>query len=129
MMKAGIPKIQYFTSTLSRIIGTMDLFSESFSRCVLEMLPGQDPVVVDAFIHRCNLNPETLITVMSFFFATAEHEKGRLQYFSSTERRDDLYRYNQKERRTVFEVPDDFPSVQIPFEWLVQLVPPLKPKS
>lgn len=29
------------------------------------MLPGQDPVVVDAFIHRCNLNPETLITVQA----------------------------------------------------------------
>jgi len=41
--------------------------------------------------------------VMSFF-ATAEHEKERLQYFSSPEGRDDLYQYNQKERRTVLEV-------------------------
>lgn len=37
-------------------------------------------------------------------FATAEHEKERLQYFSSPEGRDDLYQYNQKERRTVLEV-------------------------
>lgn len=38
------------------------------------------------------------------YFATAEHEKERLQYFASPEGRDDLYEYNQKERRTVLEV-------------------------
>jgi len=38
------------------------------------------------------------------FFATAEHEKEKLQYFSSPEGRDDLYQYNQKESRTVLEV-------------------------
>lgn len=38
------------------------------------------------------------------FFASAEHEKERLQYFASPEGRDDLYQYNQKERRTVLEV-------------------------
>lgn len=66
--------------------------------------------------------------VMSYF-ATAEHEKERLQYFASPEGRDDLYEYNQKERRTVLEVLHDFPSVQMPFEWLVQLVPPLKTRA
>ncbi|KAM7272669.1 hypothetical protein ACFE04_027332 [Oxalis oulophora] len=68
--------------------------------------------------------------VMSFF-ATAEHEKERLEYFASPEGRDDLYKYNQKERRTVVEVKvlEDFPSVKMPFEWLVQLVPPLKTRS
>ncbi|KAF9625563.1 hypothetical protein IFM89_024336 [Coptis chinensis] len=63
------------------------------------------------------------------FFATAEHEKERLQYFASPEGRNDLYQYNQKERRTVLEVLEDFPSVQLPFEWLVQLVPPLKTRA
>ncbi|XP_024040303.1 NADPH-dependent diflavin oxidoreductase 1 isoform X5 [Citrus sinensis] len=66
--------------------------------------------------------------VMSYF-ATAEHEKERLQYFASPEGRDDLYKYNQKERRTVLEVLEDFPSVQMPFDWLVQLVPPLKTRA
>ncbi|PWA66123.1 NADPH-dependent diflavin oxidoreductase 1 [Artemisia annua] len=66
--------------------------------------------------------------VMSFF-ATAEHEKERLQYFASPEGRDDLYQYNQKERRTVLEVLEDFPSVNMPFEWLVQLTPPLKTRA
>ena len=44
-----------------------------------------------------------LLQVMSFF-ATAEHEKEKLQYFASPEGRDDLYQYNQKESRTVLEV-------------------------
>jgi hypothetical protein len=38
------------------------------------------------------------------YFATAEHEKERLQYFASPEGREDLYKYNQKESRTVLEV-------------------------
>ncbi|KAK9219722.1 hypothetical protein WN943_008368 [Citrus x changshan-huyou] len=53
----------------------------------------------------------TPVAVMSYF-ATAEHEKERLQYFASPEGRDDLYKYNQKERRTVLE-----------------LVPPLKTRA
>ncbi|XP_031392781.1 NADPH-dependent diflavin oxidoreductase 1 isoform X3 [Punica granatum] len=140
---------------------------------VLEVLPGQNPAAVDVFLQRCNLNPESFITVhhrkqengicgtdldvskvpiklktfvelamdvssasprryffeVMSFFATAQHEKERLQYFTSPEGRDDLYQYNQKERRTVLEVLEDFPSVQMPFEWLVQLVPPLKPRA
>ncbi|KAL2329486.1 hypothetical protein Fmac_017067 [Flemingia macrophylla] len=136
---------------------------------VLEILPGQDSAAVDAFIQRCNLDPDSFITVspremddqnahhssipvklktfvqfsmdvdsasprryffeVMRFFATAEHERERLQYFGSPEGRDDLYQYNQRERRTVLEVLDDFPAVQMPFEWLVQLVPPLKTRA
>ncbi|KAJ7526231.1 hypothetical protein O6H91_17G089100 [Diphasiastrum complanatum] len=68
-----------------------------------------------------------LFEVMSHF-AKAEHEKERLQYFSSPEGRDDLYRYNQRERRTFLEVLQDFPSVQLPLEWLLQLAPRLQPR-
>ncbi|KAG6489958.1 hypothetical protein ZIOFF_051240 [Zingiber officinale] len=95
---------------------------------VLEILPSQNPAAVDAFIRRCNLDPNCYITVMSFY-ATADHEKEKLQYFASPEGRDDLYEYNQKERRSVLEVLEDFPSVEMPFEWLVQLVPPLKTRA
>lgn len=38
------------------------------------------------------------------FYATAEYEKERLQYFASPEGMDDLYQYNQREQRTVVEV-------------------------
>ncbi|XP_047260309.1 NADPH-dependent diflavin oxidoreductase 1 isoform X2 [Capsicum annuum] len=128
---------------------------------VVHILPGQDAAAVDAFIKRCNLDPESYIRVqpkdkendqsydlrnalkvpvrlktfvelamdvasasprryffeVMSYFASAEHEKERLQYFASPEGRDDLYEYNQKERRTVLEVLEDFPSVQMPFEW------------
>ncbi|KAG0539286.1 hypothetical protein BDA96_03G310000 [Sorghum bicolor] len=139
----------------------------------LEILPSQNPSAVDAFIERCNLDPDCYITVqvrsgdkvsndsvvnsqmdriklrtfvaltmdvasasprryffeVMSFFATSEREKERLQYFASPEGRDDLYQYNQKESRTVLEVLEDFPSVQMPFEWLVQLTPPLKKRA
>lgn len=47
---------------------------------------------------------ETFFFQVMSNFATAPHEKERLQYFASPEGRDDLYQYNQKERRTVLEV-------------------------
>lgn len=63
------------------------------------------------------------------YFATDENEKEKLQYFTSPEGRNDLYSYNQKENRTVLEVLQEFPSVHMPFEWLVQLTPPLKKRA
>ncbi|CAI0451097.1 unnamed protein product [Linum tenue] len=156
-------EFEFFPSTISYDVGD-----------VLEVLPSQNPDLVDAFIQRCNLDPEAFITVcpkqrgshhlldgsksgqalpinlkkyvelamdvtsasprryffeVMSYFATAEHEKERLEYFVSPEGRDDLYQYNQKERRTVLEVLEDFPSVQMPFEWLVELVPPLRKRA
>lgn len=139
---------------------------------VLEVMPRQNAVAVDAFIKRCCLDPDAYITVEAtnsskpirgrdkgplpsqtpvklrtlvestmdiasasprryFFevmshFVTAEHEKERLQYFASPEGRDELYQYNQKERRSVIEVLEDFPSAHLPLEWLLQLVPRLQ---
>ncbi|GJN30899.1 hypothetical protein PR202_gb19244 [Eleusine coracana subsp. coracana] len=71
----------------------------------LEILPCQNPSAVDAFIKRCNLDPECYITIMSYF-ATAEPEKRRLKHLV----------YNQKENLTVLKVLQDFPSVQMPFQ-------------
>lgn len=139
----------------------------------LEILPSQNPSAVDAFIKRCNLDPECYITIRAkggdklskgspmnslmdpiklktfvaftmdvtsasprryFFeimsyFATDIDEKEKLQYLSSPEGRSNLYWYNQKENRTVLEVLQEFPSVHMPFEWLVQLTPPLKRRA
>ncbi|RLN12604.1 NADPH-dependent diflavin oxidoreductase 1 [Panicum miliaceum] len=94
----------------------------------LEILPTQNPAAVDASIEHCKLDPDCYIMIMSYF-ATAEREKRRLKYLASPEGRDDLNWYNQKEKRTVLEVLQDFPSVQMPFEWLVQLTPPLKKRA
>ncbi|KAL6503299.1 hypothetical protein OROGR_025222 [Orobanche gracilis] len=133
---------------------------------VLNVLPEQSPAAVDAFIKRCNLNPESNITIqhknkdghdalkqpirlktfvkftmdvasasprryffkVMSYFAGAQNEKKKLQFFMSVEGRDALYEY-QKEQRSVLQVLEDFPSVQIPFKWLVQLVPPLKTRA
>lgn len=54
------------------------------------------------------------------FYATAEHERERLQYFASPEGRDDLYQYNQKERRTVLEV--SFQNFNIVFKYAEYLL-------
>ncbi|GJY92741.1 NADPH-dependent diflavin oxidoreductase 1 isoform X1 [Tanacetum coccineum] len=134
---------------------------------VFEILPGQSPEDIDAFMKHCNLNPESYFVIaprnkenslengeralnvpiklrrfvelnmdiasassrLMSFFATAEHEKERLLYFASPEGRDDLYQYDQKERRTALEELEDFPFVNMPFEWLVQLIPSLKTRA
>ena len=65
--------------------------------------------------------------VMSHF-AESEHEKERLQYFASAEGAVDLYKYNQRERRTVCEIFDDFPSLKPSLAWLLQVAPHLHPR-
>ncbi|KAM1666243.1 hypothetical protein ACFX1X_045902 [Malus domestica] len=81
---------------------------------VLEVLPSQNPAAVDAFILRCNLDPESFITVMSMF-ASAEHEKEKL-----------LSPIPIQSEGTTDCSGEDFPSVQMPFEWLVRLAPPFQ---
>ncbi|KAB2630808.1 NADPH-dependent diflavin oxidoreductase 1-like [Pyrus ussuriensis x Pyrus communis] len=95
---------------------------------LLEVVPCQNPAAIDDFILRCNVDPESFITVMRMF-ATDEHEKGILEHLVSPEGRSVLHKYIHKERMTVNDVLKKFPSVQIPFEWLVQVVPPLKPRA
>ncbi|KAG0598147.1 hypothetical protein M758_12G050000 [Ceratodon purpureus] len=85
--------------------------------------------IVEALMDIDSASPRRYFFEVMSHFAEAEHEKERLQYFSTPEGRDDLYRYNQRERRTVLEVLEDFPSVQLPFEWLLQTVPRLQQRS
>ncbi|CAH9072609.1 unnamed protein product [Cuscuta europaea] len=92
-------------------------------------LPLQLSTFVEMSMDIASATPRRYFFEIMSHFATSEHEKEKLQYFASSEGRDDLYQYNSKERRTVLEVLVDFPSVQMPFEWLVQLVPPLKKRA
>lgn len=59
----------------------------------------------------------------------AEVERERLLYFASVEGRDDLYRYNQREGRTVLEVLQDFRACRPPIEWLLETCPLMKPRQ
>ena len=67
-----------------------------------------------------------------YFFEVAAHfasdaaEKERLTYFASAEGRDDLYRYNERERRSVIEFLDDFKSVNLPLPWAFRVAPRLR---
>ncbi|XP_067662793.1 NADPH-dependent diflavin oxidoreductase 1-like [Haliotis asinina] len=60
-----------------------------------------------------------------------ELEKEKLQEFSSAEGQEELYTYCNRPRRTTLEVLQDFPqtSRQIPFEYLLDLIPPLQPRA
>ncbi|KAF2068473.1 hypothetical protein CYY_010202 [Polysphondylium violaceum] len=61
-------------------------------------------------------------------FVSDENEKERLLFFSSSEGQDDLRTYNQKEKRNYIDVLKDFPSANIPLEYLFDLIPPIKPR-
>eukprot|EP00850_Spirogloea_muscicola_P007959 SM000041S15518 [mRNA] locus=s41:519347:524236:- [translate_table: standard] len=61
--------------------------------------------------------------------AEEEREAERLRYFSTAEGREDLYDYNQRERRSVLEILEDFPSVQLPLQWLLEIAPRLQPRA
>ena len=65
--------------------------------------------------------------VMSHF-AASSLEQERLQYFASAEGAVDLYKYNQRERRTVIEFFDDFPSLTPSLAWFLQVAPSLNPR-
>uniref|UniRef100_A0ACD5ZBY2 Uncharacterized protein n=1 Tax=Avena sativa TaxID=4498 RepID=A0ACD5ZBY2_AVESA len=92
-----------------------------------------DPIKLETFVALTmdvtSASPRRYFFEIMSHFATDENEKEKLQYFTSPEGRNDLYSYNQKENRTVLEVLQEFPSVDMPFEWLVQLTPPLKKRA
>ncbi|CAI5952368.1 unnamed protein product [Closterium sp. NIES-65] len=62
-------------------------------------------------------------------FASDEREREKLAWLASPEGREDLHEYNQRERRTVLEVLQEFSSVALPLPWLLQLCPRLQPRS
>jgi len=59
----------------------------------------------------CSASPRRYFFEVAAHFASVPAEQERLRLFASAEGRDDLYRYNQRERRTVLEFLDDFRSV------------------
>eukprot|EP01080_Neovahlkampfia_damariscottae_P007759 gene7759-12229_t len=59
-------------------------------------------------------------------FTNDEKEKERLDYFSSNESIDDLYRYSIREKRSFIEVLNDFPNVNLNLNYLFDLIPFIK---
>eukprot|EP00775_Hariotina_reticulata_P011858 gene11858-12002_t len=68
-----------------------------------------------------------LFQVLSHFTSDSMQQE-RLRYFASAEGRDDLYRYNQRERRSLLEVLQDFSAAAPPLERLLECAPLLSPR-
>ncbi|XP_068234531.1 NADPH-dependent diflavin oxidoreductase 1 isoform X1 [Palaemon carinicauda] len=64
------------------------------------------------------------------FFTTDENEKEKFLEFSSPEGQQDLYDYCNRPKRSIMEVLADFPHTtkNIPFEYLFNLIPPIRPR-
>ncbi|PKK76336.1 riboflavin synthase domain-like protein [Rhizophagus irregularis] len=62
-------------------------------------------------------------------FTTNEDHAEKLKEFCSAEGQDDLYTYNQRVRRMIVEVLQDFPSAKIPLEYIPDMFPELKPRQ
>ena len=71
----------------------------------------------------------------SYFFYVASHfasddlEREKLKELGSREGRDDFYQYCTRERRSVLECFQDFPSLDMPLDWVVQLCPKLQARQ
>ncbi|KAG8996376.1 NAPDH-dependent diflavin reductase [Tulasnella sp. JGI-2019a] len=76
----------------------------------------------------------TAVPRRSFFtwiqhFASDEREKEKLVDFCSKEGQEDLFAYTTRPRRTILEVLSDFKSVVIPLDYIVDVFPPIRPRS
>ena len=56
-------------------------------------------------------------------------EREKLRELGQRAGRDDLWEYCTRERRSVLECLQDFPSVQLPLEWALALCPRLQPRQ
>lgn len=63
------------------------------------------------------------------FFALDETQHEKLVEFASAQGQDELYTYAHRPKRTAFEVLQDFHSVKIPLQYLLDLFPFLRPRS
>ena len=59
-------------------------------------------------------------------FASHPQESERLRHFAGKDGRDELWYYNERERRSVGEFLSDFPSVAMPLEWMLTTAPRLR---
>ncbi|KAG1046566.1 hypothetical protein G6F43_010955 [Rhizopus delemar] len=63
------------------------------------------------------------------YFTKDENLTERLREFASPEGQEDMWAYCMRPKRTIAEVLFDFKPVEIPFDYLLDLFPQLKPRS
>eukprot|EP00898_Chlorokybus_atmophyticus_P000268 jgi/Chlat1/1241/Chrsp115S00755 len=91
--------------------------------------PVRLEALVRAVLDVSSASPRRYFFEVLSHFASAPHEREKLRHFASPAGRDELYLYNQEERRCTLEILDDFPSANPPLEWLLQTVPRLLPRQ
>jgi len=62
------------------------------------------------------------------YFAKEPRERDRLLFFASSEGTEERRQYVNKEQRSLLKVLEDFPSARPPIEYLVDLIPRLRPR-
>uniref|UniRef100_A0A383VDI1 NADPH-dependent diflavin oxidoreductase 1 n=1 Tax=Tetradesmus obliquus TaxID=3088 RepID=A0A383VDI1_TETOB len=85
--------------------------------------------IVQGVLDLSNCSPRRYLFQVLSHFASNAMQQERLQYFATAEGRDDLYRYNQRERRSLLEVLQDFSSAAPPLERLLEAAPLLSPRQ
>ncbi|CAI5498010.1 unnamed protein product [Closterium sp. Naga37s-1] len=94
-----------------------------------EATPVSLLALVAATVDMNSASPRAYFFEVLARFASDEREQEKLAWLASPEGREDLHEYNQRERRTVLEVLQEFSSVALPLPWLLQLCPRLQPRS
>ncbi|TPX48248.1 hypothetical protein SeMB42_g00672 [Synchytrium endobioticum] len=73
--------------------------------------------------------PKRYFFELASYFATNGLQAGKLREFASAAGQSDLYAYCHRMRRTTFEVLQDFASIEFPIEYLLDLIPAMRPRS
>jgi len=124
LKRVNIPVDTVITSIALRDPSATDSGPRSISHLTFPM------TVVELFEKHIDITgtPRRYFFELLSFFASAEHEQERLLYFSSSEAQDELRVYCDREKKSVREVLEDFPSVLPPLEYILDLVPPIQPR-
>lgn len=90
-----------------------------------DLCPKEHTTLRDLLIHNLDI---TSIPTRSFLkqishFTTDDREKERLQELTFESNTHEFYDYTSRPRRTIIEVLQDFPTVKIPFERVLELFP------
>ena len=90
--------------------------------------PVRALALVEGALDLCSASPRRYFFETAASFASHPKEAERLRHFASKEGRDELWYYNDRERRCVREFLDDFPSVRMPLGWMLTTAPRLRPR-
>ena len=90
--------------------------------------PVRATALVEGALDLNSASPRRYFFEAASAFATHPREAERLRRFASKDGRDELWYYNERERRCVREFLDDFPSVRMPLGWMLTTAPRLRPR-